>query len=93
MRERSKGGVRGWDEGSKGGQFQGRYRDEDTGRYTVQTTTYNSARAIETLVLQTKNSERINSIVYVMAIMDWPVGAYGMDLVHNREPERCQVSI
>ena len=55
---RNKGGREGVREGGK---LQGMYPEEGTGQYTVYSaqTTHNAALALETLVLQMQNSERV----------------------------------
>ena len=49
------------EQGSKGGKLQGRYPEEGTGQYTVYTCihkpSHNAALAIDTLLLQMKNSD------------------------------------
>ena len=51
--ERGRKGAR------EGWKLQGRYPEEDTVQYTVHKTTHNMARALDILVLQMKNSERV----------------------------------
>ena len=61
--QRSKGGRKG---GRDGGKLQGRYPEEDTGQYTVHKSTHNEALALETLVLQMKNSEQVYKLCIMM---------------------------
>ena len=89
------------EQGSKEIKLQGRYPE-----YTVYSHPIpQRALAIATLILQMKNSEhddcihyklcvlfaRWMTLFYVMAIMSW-VYTYGMDSVHNGEPERSRVT-
>ena len=80
------------EQGSKEMKLEGRYPE-----YTVYSHPIpQRALAIATLLLQMKNSEHVLCVLfvrwmtlfYVMAIM-----AYGMDSVHNGEPERSRVTI
>ena len=75
------------------GKFQGRYSEQDTSQYTVYNAQHTAALALETLVLQKKNSGRVYKLCivmrryvlfdkwmtcfYVMAIMDWVHTIFG----------------
>ena len=48
------------EQGSKGGKLQGRYLEEGTGEYTyIHKPSHQAALAIDTLLLQMKNSEQV----------------------------------
>ena len=59
--EASVGGIERGMEGSKGGKLQGRYPEEGTGQYVqyIHKPSHNAALAIDTSLLQMKNSEGI----------------------------------